>query len=629
MSRSGSFINLIILTLTFVFHGSDLAFARVGKLADHTGVILLTPETRSYPNRMRIKAPESIDEAATVTLYSISGARLLETTILSGAARHSSSIDDFRREFSGLASGYYFYRSDAARTTSSAPAADSLLFQDVSTTHLPGQSTRASVSHFGDLNGDGYPDLIISADAVVGQPQVLINDRAGRFVNETAARMPTGEFFTFDILLLDVDKDDDLDIYFVAEDMGNQIMQSADRLFLNDGSGHFTDVSDDRLPTLPTLSNRAAWGFIDDDTFPDLVVTGLVRQAEPFHSSIFVLMNDGAGQFADESTAYLPALEYGVFDVAIADINGDERQDIILANLGIAIAGESDPTPVFVYNGQNAVLVQNNTGQFVDETSARMPVENEPGKLVTTADINNDGMPEIYVINNSFLTDVHHQLFLNTGNGVFENATGTRLPSQPVTFLNDAVFQDFDSNGGVDLYLVNVNPSEDGPAAPDFLNLNDSGFLVDASDLLPQRFDFSVSAASADIDGDSDCDVFVSNGDGFLGAVPDKLLQNQTMVVSVRQQPAAAPSGFVLAQNYPNPFNPTTTIHFYLETQSHVRLTIYDILGNQLSTLLDAQRPAGDHILSWQAKDLTTGVYFYRLEIDGHAVATRKALLLK
>jgi len=297
MSRSGSFINLIILILTLVLHGGDLSFARVGELTDHTGVILLTPETRSNPNRMRISAPESIDEAAIVALYSISGARLLETTLLSGAARHSSSSDDFRREFSALASGYYFYRPEAASATSSAAATDSLLFQDVSATHLPGQSTRASVSHFGDLNGDGYPDLIISADAVVGQPQVLINDRAGRFVNETAARMPTGEFFTFDILLLDVDSDDDLDIYFVAEDMGNQIMQSADRLFLNDGAGHFTDVSEHHLPTLPTLSNRAAWGFIDADNFPDLVVTGLVRQAEPFHSSVFVLINDGAGQY--------------------------------------------------------------------------------------------------------------------------------------------------------------------------------------------------------------------------------------------------------------------------------------------------------------------------------------------
>lgn len=88
------------------------------------------------------------------------------------------------------------------------------------------------------------------------------------------------------------------------------------------------------------------------------------------------------------------------------------------------------------------------------------------------------------------------------------------------------------------------------------------------------------------------------------------------------------PDRFVLDQNYPNPFNPTTVIKYYLPTSANVVLRVFDILGRQVETLVDARQAAGTHSVRLNATNLASGVYFYRLEV-GRYHATKKLLLLK
>ncbi|MEJ2636436.1 MAG: aryl-sulfate sulfotransferase [Calditrichia bacterium] len=85
---------------------------------------------------------------------------------------------------------------------------------------------------------------------------------------------------------------------------------------------------------------------------------------------------------------------------------------------------------------------------------------------------------------------------------------------------------------------------------------------------------------------------------------------------------------FVLHQNYPNPFNPATTIKFDLPKTSRVDLKIYDILGKEVATLISGKLNAGAHSVKWNGVDMASGVYFYRLEIDG-VVQTRKMMLMR
>jgi len=86
--------------------------------------------------------------------------------------------------------------------------------------------------------------------------------------------------------------------------------------------------------------------------------------------------------------------------------------------------------------------------------------------------------------------------------------------------------------------------------------------------------------------------------------------------------------GFELMQNYPNPFNPNTTFKYSIPNESKVIIKVYDILGNEIETLINEEKPVGTYELNWYAANLPSGVYFYRLQA-GSFVETRKMILLR
>ena len=122
-------------------------------------------------------------------------------------------------------------------------------------------------------------------------------------------------------------------------------------------------------------------------------------------------------------------------------------------------------------------------------------------------------------------------------------------------------------------------------------------------------------------------------------------INNGGFIVDVEEnEPKNIPSTFSLSQNYPNPFNPTTTIHFvipnevrylkdtpnteYYSEQQNVTLKVYDVLGREVATLVNEQKSAGSYEITFDATDLSSGIYFYRLEAVSFA-HTRKMILLR
>ncbi|MDO8469396.1 MAG: T9SS type A sorting domain-containing protein [bacterium] len=115
----------------------------------------------------------------------------------------------------------------------------------------------------------------------------------------------------------------------------------------------------------------------------------------------------------------------------------------------------------------------------------------------------------------------------------------------------------------------------------------------------------------------------VLTGTGNMGV----LYKYFTHPLSV-QEVGGFPETFSLSQNYPNPFNPSTVIGFQLTVGGSVLLTVYNLLGQQVATLVDEKLTSGKYEVTWNARNVPSGTYFYRLQTNGF-VATKKMVLVK
>jgi Beta-propeller repeat/Secretion system C-terminal sorting domain len=108
-----------------------------------------------------------------------------------------------------------------------------------------------------------------------------------------------------------------------------------------------------------------------------------------------------------------------------------------------------------------------------------------------------------------------------------------------------------------------------------------------------------------------------------------KAISNDLVVVSVAEdKKTVIPTNFELQQNYPNPFNPSTTIKYSIPIQSNVTLKVFDVLGKEVVTLVKKEQSQGNYEIEFDGKDLTSGIYFYRLKV-GEFVETKKMLVMK
>jgi hypothetical protein len=111
-------------------------------------------------------------------------------------------------------------------------------------------------------------------------------------------------------------------------------------------------------------------------------------------------------------------------------------------------------------------------------------------------------------------------------------------------------------------------------------------------------------------------------------ALAEKYFTGQVVSAQEDQSAAGLPHRWTLSQNYPNPFNPTTTIAFSLREASMVSLKVFDVVGREVATVIDEMMPAGSYTRQWNAGDLSSGVYYYRIHA-GSFIETRKCILLK
>ncbi|HTY10209.1 MAG TPA: T9SS type A sorting domain-containing protein [Bacteroidota bacterium] len=105
------------------------------------------------------------------------------------------------------------------------------------------------------------------------------------------------------------------------------------------------------------------------------------------------------------------------------------------------------------------------------------------------------------------------------------------------------------------------------------------------------------------------------------------ILTKNVSVNSVKKA-GSVPNAYALSQNYPNPFNPATMIEYQLKDKGFVTLTVFDVLGRRVATLVNGEQTGGTHSAYWDASTFASGVYFYRLKA-GDFIETKKMLLMK
>ena len=99
-------------------------------------------------------------------------------------------------------------------------------------------------------------------------------------------------------------------------------------------------------------------------------------------------------------------------------------------------------------------------------------------------------------------------------------------------------------------------------------------------------------------------------------------------VTDVKLISSRIPDSYKLNQNYPNPFNPSTNIEYSIPSESFVELKVYDVLGNEIASLVNEQQQAGVYRADFTANNLSSGIYFYKLQA-GNFIETKKMVLLR
>ena len=153
--------------------------------------------------------------------------------------------------------------------------------------------------------------------------------------------------------------------------------------------------------------------------------------------------------------------------------------------------------------------------------------------------------------------------------------------------------------------------------------------VIDANE--PFGTDWILTTKDDDMEDETFTVTFGALPAGFSRGTPasvDVIISEDENVTSIESPEGELPEAFALGQNYPNPFNPSTAIEYELPAPQHVRLEVFDATGRSVGVLVDGIRPAGTHSVRFDADNLPSGLYVYRLQANGET-RTRKMTLLR
>ncbi|WP_316814500.1 VCBS repeat-containing protein [Pedobacter nyackensis] len=256
-------------------------------------------------------------------------------------------------------------------------------FRNVSE-RLPAKSEGNGLD-IGDVNGDGLLDVIVGNTGAIPQNFLWINnpENPGYFIDYTNKGLPALRWETQSVKLADLNGDGVLDLI-----TGNEVPPN--RLLFNDGKGHFTEQPEKLELPVPLHTREVLVFDANGDKHPDILFLNLTSNGGAFEKdpTARLLINDGKGNFRDETTKRIPKQEYSTYAGVIFDFNHDKHPDIILSALKI---------PPFQAM-QVQALQNDGKGNFKTVTSEVIP-ESTVGRSwgIAVGDVNGDGKQDLFI----------------------------------------------------------------------------------------------------------------------------------------------------------------------------------------------------------------------------------------
>jgi len=420
----------------------------------------------------------------------------------------------------------------------------------------------------------------------------------------------------------DIDGDGDLDL--VSCSFASELLWHE-----NDGDGNFTTI---QIDSTGTPTNVVAFDQ-NEDGFTDIWV-------DNSGAGSILYINDGSQNFGDSTITGALSLKQ------VMDVNADGDLDIVFLSGGLSWRDKSCwgyssygfiPDVTNIYDVQAGDLDNDGDIDFITaKSSGPIYFKNNDYFIYSDSSFDNSYTTNVYLSDLDGDGDLD-PIFTENYSAIiwYENLlTGDSLSfgvRQQIAPLNqdpkDVIATDIDGDGDPDIAAVSRN---DDKVVWYENRLNEPSSDFGPEQIVSGTADGPVKIKSGDLDGDGDTDLIT------LSQYDDELtwFENTGISTNIKKDNIKTPLVFQLDQNYPNPFNPSTTIEFSIPKTEFVTLKIYNLLGQEVVTLVSDKLVPDNYKFIWDATNFSSGIYFYQLVVDsygetGDFIKTKKLILLR
>jgi len=481
--------------------------------------------------------------------------------------------------------------------------------------HVP-----ASSAGVGDITGDGIPEI-----AVESYDALYVYDINGNTLPGFPFYMPNSAVTSYSSpVMVDLDDDGFREIVF-----GTHVTGGGGYVFIlrNDGSN---------FPGWPKYTNYwiygpPAVGYIDDDDILDIAVGDQVLSPSPV-DQVYAWNANGVA-LAGFPISGLNAINN---QVALGDLDGDGMTELLIDDNTTTASGRGR----YVAFNHDGSLMEGFPVAVTGTSFFNMPC---------LMDFNNDGILDILGAAKEGFADPLTNVYLwATGTGY--SAEDITIPCFQYNVRHDGLYPTevyVPPVPGIEvsmdsLYFPETLVGDTSSIAFMIYSVGDTDLVIDNPAWLSDAFFTEWEAGNTTIPaGDSlEVEVFFAPPDA-LDYIMTEILTSNAEDINIYMEgiglPAAGvadkdnplPGEFALLGAFPNPFNPTTAISYRLSANSSVKLTVFDIAGREIATLMDGYQNAGNYELIWDAEGMASGVYLIQLTVEGGQSMVQKVVLMK